>query len=107
MKKMVMAVVPHDKAETVLKALIEAGYRATFTESRGGMLRRMQLMLFIAVAQKDCEAVVSIIRNHCGRHLPVSPCPSAEMASDPVSATLPDSGGTAIFVWNLDHFETY
>ena len=38
--RMVMAVVPRDQASRVMEALIAAGYKATFTDSRGGMLRQ-------------------------------------------------------------------
>ena len=37
MNKMVMAVIPRDEAEHVLDALINAGYSATFMETKGGM----------------------------------------------------------------------
>ena len=40
MKKMVMAVVPRDQASRVLECLVDAGYSATYMESRGGMLRQ-------------------------------------------------------------------
>lgn len=36
MRKMVMTVVPRDGAEALLNALVDAGYTATFMESRGG-----------------------------------------------------------------------
>lgn len=106
--KMIMAVVPRDEAECVLQALVEAGHTATFTESRGGMLRQAQKMLFIAVEEKDMGKVLTIIHDTCHSQVSVG---SGESEREhispnrvPVTAEL---GGAAIFVWNLDRFEIY
>ena len=52
-KKMVMAVISREQADRALDRLISAGYGATFTESRGGMLRQAQQMVFIATNDDD------------------------------------------------------
>ena len=69
--KMILAIVPHDQVECVLKALITTGYTATYCESRGGVLRQRQQMLFIAVAETDVERVLIIIRENCRGEMPV------------------------------------
>ncbi|MGC9334364.1 MAG: cyclic-di-AMP receptor [Anaerolineae bacterium] len=93
---MIMAVVTHDEAQNVLDALVGAGHAATFTESRGGMLRQRQLALFIAAEQEDVAEILSLIQEHCHRKSPA--------ASGTVTAEL---GGAAVFVWDLERFETY
>jgi len=118
---MVMAIIPRDQANRVLEALISAGHGATFTESRGGMLRQAQELLFIAVQKDKLEEVIQIIRDSCHTKVAVESdhyqdAPetgtmsfdgeangfSAERA--PVTAEL---GGAVVFVWELGRFETY
>ena len=108
--KMIMAVVPRDEAGGVLDALIAAGHTATFTDSRGGMLRQAQQMLFIAVEDEDLRRVLAIIANSCHSQVTVEP----SEASDPQEPTAVNStavaanvGGAAVFVWNLEQFEIY
>jgi uncharacterized protein YaaQ len=102
--KMIMAVVSHEEAQDVLDALIDAGRTATFMESRGGMLRQRQLALFIAVDKEDLEEVVSLIKEHCHRRAEVESGGEGGAGSASVTTTL---GGAAVFVWDLDRFETY
>jgi uncharacterized protein YaaQ len=108
--KMVMAVVPRHEAEGVLSALIAAGHSATFTESRGGMLRQAQYTLFIGVDEPALPQVLGIIRESCHSDVRVErgeaglPSPSLVSVSAPVSARV---GGAVVFVWDLDQFATY
>ncbi len=105
--KMVMAVVPRDEAECVLEALVAAGFAATFTESRGGMLRQAQYTLFIAVKSEDLDQVLSIIKGSCHSEVQVE---SSEPEKPPLSGPAPkkaELGGAAVLVWALDRFETY
>lgn len=107
MTKMVMAVVPRDEAERVLDALIDAGHTATFTESRGGMLRQSQLTLFIAVKREALEKVLTIIRENSRTKVQVDSGETADSVSlgpIPVTAEL---GGAVVFIWDLDRFETH
>jgi uncharacterized protein YaaQ len=106
--KMVMAVVPRDEAERVLEALVSAGLTATFTDSRGGMLRQAQETLFIAVKDEDLEQVLTIIHDSCHSHVHVE---SSESGGEPFSSHpapgTAELGGAVAFVWDLDRFETY
>jgi uncharacterized protein YaaQ len=107
MWKMVMAVVPRDQAEAMLGALVSAGHAATFTESRGGMLRQSQLTLFIAVAEEDLEVALSIICDTCRTemHLVGEEAYAGHRPEHgPVVAEL---GGVVVFTWDLDRFDKY
>ncbi len=104
--KMVMAIIPRDQAGAVLECLIKAGHTATFSDSRGGVLRQAQQMLFIAVKKSDLETVLHLIRQSC--HAPIQ----VESSSAPrglvgVSSATQEMevGGAVIFVWDLDRFE--
>ena len=105
--KMVMAVVPRDEAGCVLETLVAAGHTATFTDSRGGMLRQAQQTLFIAVEEQDLEQVLTIIRDNCHSQVVVEssePGTPFSLGSAPVTAEL---GGAVVFMWDLDRYETY
>jgi len=104
--KMIMAVVLREEARHVLDALVKAGFTATFTESRGGMLRQAQYLLFIAVDQGKVDRVLKLIRENCHSQVRVGP---TEMEGSPAQRP-PTSrakvGGAVVFVWDLDQFET-
>lgn len=106
-RKMVMAVVSRDQSERVLDKLVSAGYGATFTESRGGMLRQTQKMIYIAVDAEKVDGVVDIIRATYRSKVEVS---DGSMQSDLVSSrasetTTAEVGYAVIFVWDLDRFQ--
>lgn len=108
---MIMAVIPRDEADNVLDALIAAGFTATFTESRGGMLRQAQYTLFIAVKKLDVERVLEIIRQNCHSQVRIEAGGGEDAVFPPlVSPDAPASaliGGAVIFVWTLERVEMY
>jgi uncharacterized protein YaaQ len=108
--KMIMAVVPRDEVEAVLNALVAAGHTATFTESRGGMLRQAQHTLFIAVEADALKDVLTIIRDNCHTQIMVDPREtgtSQEPAGNGSASVAAKVGGAVIFVWDLERFEIY
>ncbi len=120
--KMVMAVVLRDQADIVMENLITAGYGATFTESRGGMLRQARQLIFTAVKEEELEKVLGIIQKNCRTRVKVeSGQPVEEDVEDAdeeaeevthvfskhKSSVTANVGGAAVFVWDLDKFETY
>ncbi len=109
-RKMVMAVVSRDQADQVLEALVSAGFGATFTESRGGVLRQSQLMLFVAADADKVESVLNLIRDHC--HTDVAVSEQQALAGTglevPLSATTTTEVGYAVvFVWDLEQFHAF
>ena len=102
--KMIMAVVPKNNSEAVLDALVNNGYTATFSETRGGMLRQSQVSLFIAVREPETEIVLDIIRSHCRseKKLHDTHAPHRYSPSDDSTITL---GGGVAFIWSLDQYE--
>jgi len=108
--KMVMAVVPRDEAGRVIDALTTAGYTATFTESRGGMLRQAQYTLFIAVENDALAPVLSIIKKSCHSHITVEPEKAGEpqpFVSGGRGTVTASVGGAVVFVWDLELFTIY
>ena len=102
--KMVMAVVPRDETESVLQALIAAGHTATFTESRGGMLRQAQQMLFIAVAEDDLQAVLDIVQRSCHSQVTVEAGEQEDPFMPEPEPVKTSVGGAVVFVWDLEQF---
>jgi uncharacterized protein YaaQ len=106
-RKMVMAVVSRDQSERVLDKLISGGYGATFTESRGGMLRQTQKMIFIAVDADKVDDVVEIIRATYRTKIEFregNTQSGVSGARSPETMTA-EVGYAVIFVWDLDRFE--
>ena len=105
--KMVMAVVPRDGAENILQVLVNAGHTATISESRGGMLRQAQQVLFIAVEEESLELILSIIRDNCHSEVVVARGDSERAFSIGPTPVRSQLGGAVVFTWELDRFETY
>ena len=101
MKKMIMAVIPKNEAELVLKSLTAAGHTATFTESHGGILRQTQYSLFIAVEEEDLEKIQMIIKENCRVNYSLD---NNESGFQTMSAGV---GGTVVFVWDLNSMDIY
>ena len=84
--KMVMAVMPRGEAERVLQALVAADHTATYAETRGGVLRQAQMMLFIAVESEDLEHVLGIVEKSCRSEPRVEKVEGEETANAPMPA---------------------
>jgi uncharacterized protein YaaQ len=107
MNKMVMAVVPRDEAHLVLEALVSAGFTATFSESRGGVLRQAQFTFFTAVDEAKLDQVLGIIRDNCRIQVKLeSRQESGSRSLGPVPVTA-ELGGAVVFIWDLDSYVTY
>jgi uncharacterized protein YaaQ len=108
-RKMVMAVVSRDQSDRVLDSLISAGYGATFIESRGGMLRQAQVMIFIAVDSESVDDVVQTIRRTCRTTVAVSErqAGGGGLLTSDAETTTAEVGYAVVFVWDLERFETY
>ncbi len=106
MNKMVMTVIPRDEAEHVLNALIDAGYSATFMETKGGMLRQSQYSLFIAVSNETLDNALDIIKNSCKTDIILD---EDNLTKQEIleNSGVQKLGGAIVFVWDLDRLETY
>ena len=100
--KMIMAIIPKNEAEAVLDNLVEAGYTATYLESRGWVMRRSQMTLFIAVHKDQVEPVMDIIRTHCHSQIRINPVHSEGGQGGTEAPVQADFGGAVIFMWGLD-----
>ena len=106
MKKMVMAVVHRDLTESILRELIDTGLTATYSESKGGMLRQSQNKLYIAVEEEQLDTVLSIIKNACRLRNNAAGVPHIEEPAVTSSGEV-TTGDAVVFVWDLDRMEKY
>lgn len=117
MMKMLMVVVPKKNGDDLLSALLEAGYSATFFETRGSMLRRSQITMFIALNETEVPKVLGIIRRSClacgqqihyGYGLPLTSETLDDVVVEKVMPVEDDPNvrsGAVVFIWTLDQFE--
>lgn len=106
--KMIMAIVPKKYGEDVLSALINAGFTATYSETRGGMLRQSQFSLFIAVRSSEVQTALNVITDSCteietihhGYGLEADTEPHMANDGAPLGRT-----SAVVFIWTLDRFE--
>ena len=106
--KMMMVVLPRRKGDDFLSALINSGFTATYSETRGGMLRQSQLTLFVAVKEENVKDVIGLIQSTCSMNARIH---YGFGISEPVQTpgtfgtTVPGQSGAVVFIWSLDRFE--
>lgn len=105
MKKMVMAIIPRDHANQVLMSLVDAGFAATYSESRGGMLRQSQQSIFVVANPDQVDEVLTIIRNQCRSKKTVEGA-TEEESQEPIPVTA-ELGGAVVFVWDVERMENF
>lgn len=103
---MIMAVIPHGSGKIVLDELVNAGYKVTYSETRGGLLKQSQLSLYIGVEEKDIPAALKIIESNCRSHLSIRTERGAGKFHRSVDS-LQGLGGTVVFIWNIDQIELF
>ena len=95
--KMVMTIVPKKFAEETLNAIIEAGFTATFFETRGGMLRQSQTTIFSAVKDEDLVKFLRAIT-------PDIDSDNTLHAGFGIEKQMITYNGTVVFIWSLEDF---
>jgi uncharacterized protein YaaQ len=99
--KLVLAIVQHQDAPTLVDALTEQGYRVTRLSSQGGFLREGNVTLMLSVADTHVDAVIGTVREHCStRTRYVSPMPPIAESGEfyPPAPLEVQVGGATIFV---------
>lgn len=104
--KMMMVVLPRKKGDDFLSALINAGFTATYCETRGGMLRQSQLTLHIAVKENNVNEILNLIKSSCAVGVRIHHGYGISEPVEPNAAEpdLPGRSDAVVFVWSLDQF---
>jgi uncharacterized protein YaaQ len=93
MKKLIIAVVQNEDADSVVDALLEDEFRATRLASTGGFLRRGNTTLMIGADDNQVDRILDLIRQH------------ARSGSVPEEgATTPPAAAT-VFVLDLEEYQ--
>lgn len=106
--KMLMAVISRKPAEKVLDKLVNAGYMATFSETRGGMLRQSQLSVFLGVEDEAVPDVLRIIKENCKESQSIHQVQQDEDQNEVYPETGRFQLGSAVvFIWQLNEIHKY
>ena len=106
--KLVVAIVHHEDAGTLVDALLDQDYRATRLASSGGFLKQSNATVILGVEDDQVDAVLDIVREAChARTQVVNPMPPI---MEPGEFFMPyplevEVGGATVFVLPVDRFE--
>lgn len=89
--QLILAIVAQTLANTILNALMAAGYRATLMSTTGGFLRRGNATLLIGVRRDKVNDVLEHIEDTCAALAPTQ--------------TGADESCATIFVLDVEHYE--
>lgn len=104
--KLVLAIINHDDANTVIRRLTEHGFSATKLATTGGFLMSGNVTVLIGVDEEKVQDVIDTIHEYSHSRRQMIPT-TAEMGygyypSTPVEVTV---GGATIFVMDIERFE--
>jgi uncharacterized protein YaaQ len=96
--KLLVAIVHHDDAGSVIDGLLKNGYRATRLQSSGGFLKKSNATIIVGIDDDAVDDVISVIRANSK---------SRSQASDSAAATAGkvDLRPAVVFVLPIDHVE--
>ena len=105
--KLIVAIVQDYDCDRLLRAIADAGFRATRIASTGGFLRTGNTTVLMGVADDQVGRCVSLIRSACQTR--VERVPEA-LAGDytewhPAGIAEVTIGGAVLFVTNVSRFE--
>lgn len=99
--KLVLAIVQHQDAGTLVDALTEEGFRVTRLSSQGGFLREGNVTLMLSIDDHLVNLAIKVVREHCStRTRYVSPMPPIAESGEfyPPAPLEVQVGGATIFV---------
>lgn len=104
--KLVLAIINHDDANTVIQNLTKQGFSSTKLATTGGFLMSGNVTILIGVDEEKVQQVIDIIREHSHSRRQMIPT-TTEMGygyypNVPVEVTV---GGATIFVVDIERFE--
>lgn len=104
--KLVLAIINHDDANTVIQNLTKQGFSSTKLATTGGFLMSGNVTILVGVDEEKVQTVIDIIHEHSRSRKQMIPT-TTEMGygyypSTPVEVTV---GGATIFVVDIERFE--
>ncbi len=108
--KLIISIVHRDDADGLLKALTDAGHKATLVSTTGGFLREGNATLYIGTEEDKIEEVLRLVKTNCHTRTryvsPLAPLtePSEFYIPEPVEVEV---GGATIFVLDVERYEKF
>ncbi|MDH4207384.1 MAG: cyclic-di-AMP receptor [Anaerolineae bacterium] len=108
--KLIISIVHRDDSDALLKALTEAGLKATLISTTGGFLREGNATVFVGAQNDKVEEVLELVKENCHqrtRYLsPIVPVtePSEFYIPQPVELEV---GGATVFVIDVERHERF
>ena len=106
--KLVVAIVHHEDAGSLVDALLDREYRATRLQSAGGFLKQSNATILVGVDEAQVDEVLGVVRDTCtSRTEIVNPMPPI---MEPGEFFMPyplevEVGGATVFVVPVERFE--
>lgn len=108
--KLIISIVQREDSDDLLKALTEAGHKATIVSTTGGFLREGNATVFVGVEDNTVEEVLELVKQNCHKRTrylsPIVPVtePSEFYIPQPVELEV---GGATVFVIDVERAERY
>ena len=106
--KLILAIINHDDAHSVIQHLTQEGYPVTKLATTGGFLMVGNVTVIIGVDEDKLEDALAVIAKYSNSRRQVVPTTSelgvGFYSAMPVEVTV---GGATVFVLNVDQFNKY
>ena len=112
-KKLILAIIQEADYDMVVSALTEHSFYVTQLSSTGGFLRKRNVTIMIGVEVEQLEMVLQILKECAGHRKEVVYTMTGGGHTAHGAGTAPaipiqvDTGGTTVFVMDLDSLEKY
>jgi uncharacterized protein YaaQ len=108
--KLIISIVHREDADGLLKALTDAGHKATLVSTTGGFLREGNATIYVGTDKEKVEEVLGLIKRNCHTRTryvsPLAPLtePSEFYIPEPVEVEV---GGATVFVLDVQRHEKF
>ena len=103
--KLVMAVINHDDAHTVISELTKKGISVTKLATTGGFLRAGNVTILIGTDDDKVSRVLDLIKEHSKSRTELMPTvPELGIGMFPTMPMEVSVGGATVFVLNVEQF---
>ena len=104
---MILAVIAGDDYSNTVQHLNKEGIYTTILSSTGGFLRKKSITLMIGVEAEKVDLALSIIKTHAGERMQTTFIANTSEAGMPAYPIKVHTGGTVVFVLNMERCVKY